>query len=211
MKDLQRLAELDVIGYAESLTPESWPAIVPPVFRLRGCPDRVFVPPYALKAGYLISATEINGAEARVLEAREEITSLAPPIPAQDEYVLWIDGQGQTRYEPAGVAHAALRQIARVAETAAEEALRRGEWQTAESQASLALRADDRRLQPLVILGAIREKQNRLAALRLMAKMAEPWVSEERFLALVRECQPAVPTRKPSATCAPMQGMAAVR
>ena len=151
MEDLQRLAELDVIGYAESLTPESWPAIVPPVFRLRSCPDRVFVPPYALKAGYLIGATEITEGEARDLSGRDEVTNLPEPIAAREEHVLWVDMQGQTRYEPATVAHGTLRQIARDAETAAEAAMRRGDLQTAEAQASLALRADDRRLQPLVI------------------------------------------------------------
>lgn len=211
MADLQRLSELDVIGYAESLSPESWPAIVPPVFRLRSRPDRIFVPPYALKAGYLIGATAITEAEVQDLKSRDEVTNLPAPIAAQDEHVLWIDTQGQTRYESAGVAHSALRKVARAAETAAEAALQRGDLPNAEKQASLALRANDRLLRPLVILGAIREKQNRPAALRLMAKMAEPMMSEEQFLALVRECQPAVTTRKPPCAITPMRDIAAVR
>ena len=37
---------LEIIGYADSLTEDMVPAIVPPVFRSKHSPDRVFVPPY---------------------------------------------------------------------------------------------------------------------------------------------------------------------
>ena len=51
--------DLEIVGYADVLDETMLPSVVPPVFRIKAEPQRAFLPPYSLNAGFLCNATEV--------------------------------------------------------------------------------------------------------------------------------------------------------
>ena len=181
--------DLTIEGYANVLSENMRPAVVPPVFSLRSEPDRLFVPPYSFHAGLLFNATEIDRPELQDLLDRREITLLDKPFAAQREFELWVDEHGKIQYESWGQTRSLLAGIAQRHLAEAKARFDEGKWEEADRLAGIALSADDRSIEPLVIKAAVRRWQGK--PITVMAELAKRTISSDAFLRLVDDCCPA--------------------
>lgn len=181
--------DLIVEGYANVLNENMRPSVVPPIFSLRSDPARLFVPPYSFHAGFLFNATEIDRPELQDLLDRREVTLLNSPLEAKREFELWVDEQGQIRYESWGKTRVLLTEIAQRHCAEAKHQFAQGNWEEADRLAGIAFAADDRQTTPLVIKAAVRRMQGRSIA--LMAELAARSVSPDLFEKMVDAYCPA--------------------
>jgi hypothetical protein len=177
---------LEIVGYANVLLDSMLPSIVPPVFRLKGNPDEVFVPPYVFNAGYLCNATALSGSELKALEQNQEITPFdGEPLAAQRDFELWLDQARHRHYQPRTQAHATLLALAKDHIQMAEQALKDGKTADAERFSGVASCADDRLVEPLAIKAALRRLRKDTTGEGLMTKLAASRMTEGVFRALV--------------------------
>lgn len=175
------LNELDVIGYATSLSEQMVPTTVAPVFARRADPDKVLFPPFVISSGYVCNGSLGSIEEFECFAARGQVTGIQPRLPAQPDHELWIDADMMPHYDPIDVANETLGKIATDHIDAAKVALKQGYLDKADHLAGVALCADDRRLEPLAIRAAIRQRQGRTTAVRVMAKLASPSYTRDVF------------------------------
>lgn len=207
-----RLDELEIVGYANVLKKNMLPAVVPPVFRFKAGGDGL-LPPYRLSAGFVLNGTRTSAAEVAGLEARGEITLFNSPLAPSPDFEMWVDQEFGCRYEPMEEARTHLGGIASTAIAEARRALGDGDLEQAEEQASIAISANDRRVEPLAIKAAIRRIQQDRAGERLMASLAGAMLGQEAFQALVDSYVGPVAIMPPARirpAGSPMKGMAAV-
>ena len=177
----QNISDLEVVGYANVLKETMLPAVMAPVFRLKLDSNRLFVPPFSMRAGYLCDATELSVAEMDHLRDAGEVTLLESGFQARIDFELWIDQAWNVRYQPIVDAKRELSQISIKAIAAAETALGAGDIDLAERLSSTAGAADHRRLAPFALKAAIRVHQGKQSHARLMAKLVSNMVSEDEF------------------------------
>ncbi len=211
------IRELLVVGYADALNPNMLPSIVPPVFGKRADRTRFILPPFRIDASEVRNGTEVDQEELADLQAAEEITLFAPGevVDAQQGFELWIDQDFVHRYEPSAIVRTQLRVIAAKHVDLAVSALKEGRLVEAERFGGIAISANDRRIEPLVIRAVICRLEGNLAGEQLMVEMASSALTSEAFNALVERYQSTL--KRPGqahpavfAAC-PTQGMAAVR
>jgi len=191
------IALLDVVGYATSLSEAMVPTIVTPVFRVRGDEGRPLFPPFVIHCGQVCDGTLGTAKEFERFAEDGDITEITPPIPAQANYELWIDADMVPQYDPIDVANETLGKIAAEHINSAELALQRGAVEEADRLAGVALCADDRRLEPLAIRAAIRHRQGREGAVKLMAQLATPPHGERVFDTMMKCYGEMIPTEAP--------------
>src|ERR1039458_3440709 len=202
MKSPVPIDGLEIVGYANVLLDSMLPSIVPPVFRLKGNPDEVFVPPYVFNAGYLCNATALSGSELKALEQNQEITPFeGEPLAAQRDFELWLDQTRDRHYEPRTQAHATLLALAKDHIHKAEQALKEGKTADAERLSGVASCADDRLVEPLAIKAALRRLRKDTTGEKLITKLAAARMTEGVFRKLVDfYCSALAPARP---ACAP--------
>ena len=177
--------DLEIVGYANVLNARMLPSVVPPMFRLRAEPDRTLLPPYAFNGGYLCNAAEVPASELRALADAGEDTLFPEPIAAQADWELWVDESFQPRYEAQDEARAHLDQIAETSRAEAIKMFQQGNLAEADRLASVAISANDRKLDALVIKAAIRRARGDTNGELLMEDLALPIVDRARFLQMV--------------------------
>ncbi|MBM4047614.1 MAG: hypothetical protein FJ279_21115 [Planctomycetes bacterium] len=181
----RQVRELEIAGYANVLKATMLPVVVPPVFRLKTDPQRIFLPPYSFNAGLLCNATEVDAEEMAALEAAGELTLFEQPFPAQPGFELWIDQSFAHHYEPRSQADQTLLSIARGSIQQAQAALRENNLEEAERLSTVALSADDRLVEPLAVKAAIRRLHKDRVGEQLMRELAADRLSETAFGNLV--------------------------
>ena len=177
--------DLEIVGYANVLEETMLPSVVPPVFRLKADPTRALLPPYSFNAGFLCNATEVWQSELEAFRDSREITLFDCAFSAHTDFELWMDRASQWRYQPRDEVNRELSRIAAEEIRNAEGALQRGDLQQADRYSSVAISADDKRVEPLAIKAAIRRAQGNKAGERLMAELAAPVLEERLFKLLV--------------------------
>ena len=140
MPPLYSVDELEIVGYADVLDETVLPSVVPPVFRFKANPDRIFLPPYSFNAGYLCNATEVPAAELEELRDAEEVTLFEGVLPARNEFELWVDQSYWHHYQPFDEVRRELGGIADDAIDQAAAALREGDLARADRLAGVAIR-----------------------------------------------------------------------
>jgi len=205
--------DLEIVGYADVLDETMLPSVVPPVFRIKAEPQRAFLPPYSLNAGFLCNATEVLVSELEELRDSREITLFDPAFPARRDFELWVDQSFQLHYQPLDEAARNLSRIAAEEIKYAEDAFREGDVRQAERSSGVAISADDGRVEPLAIKAAICRIRSDKAGEHLMAKLAAPVLEERLFNLLVddycgsrQQSMPAVLASSPRRP--PMRGAA---
>lgn len=133
---------LDIVGYADALTVDLLPRVVPPVFRIKGT-DRCIFPPFAIDGGQVCYSAESTTADLDHAIDEGEATRIEQPIPAQVGYRLWISSDGEVRYERSEDATARLRDIAQHSIRRAHQALAANNPDLAVDAAQVALAADE--------------------------------------------------------------------
>jgi hypothetical protein len=214
MSEAVTITALEIIGYANRLTDTMLPAVVPPVFRVKDDSDRILLPPYFLRDGLVCDATEKSAAELLALEEKEEVTRFAHAIAAKLDHELWVNLEGVEIYEPIPSAAAKLQKIAADHIEIAMQALRRGEFEEAESACRVAISADDRLMDALAISAASAAHKNDKGSEKLMRKLAMGRLTAVGFEYLVtgykRLVEVPLPIRDLLAIH-PMRGMAALK
>ena len=154
------VSSLEIVGYSDVLSSGALPSIVPPIFRRKGAVDSVLVAPYSFNGRYLCDATEISVEELESLEHRREVTMLSGPIDARKGYELWVNPQGQTRYETRLETRRQLSSIASQELKKASTAFADSQLDEAERHTSVALLADEHNLEAMAIKIAIARVRN---------------------------------------------------
>jgi hypothetical protein len=180
------IADLEIIGYADSRDETMLPAIVPPVFRSIADSSTVLVPPYTLEFATVIDATRISMEEADHLGAVGELT-LTPSSrkPAQPGFQLWLSRDGELIYQPLDEASLTLSRLSEQAVQRATKELREGNLDLAEESASEAILSDDRRVEAYAIKAAICRRLSDHPGEELMAELARPLFEASAFGTLV--------------------------
>jgi hypothetical protein len=192
------IASLDVVGYATSLSEAMVPTIVTPVFRLRNSPGAILFPPFAIHCGQVCDGALGTAEEFGRFANEGDVTALEAPIAAARDHELWIDANMMPHYEPIEEADETLGSMAADHISRAKLALQQGDLDEADRLAGIALCADDRRLEPLAIRAAIRRRQGREGAVKLMAKLALPRFSQDVFDTVMEHYGAVIPISAPA-------------
>lgn len=193
MKAFWSVDELEIVGYADALSAEDLPATVPPVFHSRIDPEKYYLPPYSFSAGLLCDASEVLSAELLRLQQAEEITLFNHSLSARVNFELWLDQSFQPHYELREEARQHLNAIAEEALEKAEQALRDGALDEAESFAGTALSANDAQVNSLTIKAAICRFKNDGEGEQLMARLAAPILNPNSFKLLLDDYSNRIP------------------
>lgn len=175
------IKDLDLVGFADAVAPELLPRVVPPVFRLRASPDRVFMPPLRLEGALLVDAHATHVADFDAAAARGEATRLAAPLSARRNHALWVDEQGQVRYDPAPALADDLRALARRRVGEARCALVERRLDDAARLAQAAVCADNRCFDALLVKGFLQREQGHAGRIEVLARIAAAAGFEGRF------------------------------
>ena len=193
------ISSLEIVGYANRLPASMLPAVVPPVFRLKGERNRNFLPSYVIRCGMLCDATERTEAELQALAEADEITLFTETKEARPEHELWIGLDETDNYQPISEASGNLRGIATGRIDLALIAMGEGELKRAEDCCRIALNADDRMIDSLAIAAAIARHNRNIGDERLMRTLALGHVTARGFeimvdgyLQMISEPQPGV-------------------
>ncbi len=211
-----RVEDLDIIGYADALDRTMLPSIVPPVFRVRSNPSLHLLPPYFFNAGCLYNAAEVEAQEIRELKNREAITVFDESFPAQVGFELYIDQEFQPQYKLRETVNSELLAIAIKYIAQAQAEFRNGSFAEADRLAGIAISADDRLVEPLVIMVAIHRAKHDVAGEQLIASLVPSTVMESSFQELVDAMSrsincPVAFSKKPISSRRPMLCIAAER
>ncbi len=206
--------DLEIVGYANVLNASMLPSVVPPMFRLRAEPRRILLPPYAFNGGYLCNAAEVPADELQALADAGEVTLFPEPIAATADWELWVDESFQRHYEPQDAARGHLDQIAEISRAEAIKMFKQGNLVEADRLASVAISANDRKLDALVIKGAIRRARGNTNSELLMEDLARSMVDPANFRSMVDSLANSTPlsaAKIPPQSCSPMRAMACCR
>ncbi len=214
---MQKITDLEIIGYGNVLKESMLPSVVAPVFRRLDNRDVVIFPPYSFDGGFVLRETEGNQQDySRLVDARQ-ITRIENAIPAVAGHELWIDQNLHPQYEARARVTEKLRSIAFESIKRAKAALRERNFPETERFCGVALSADDRLVEPLAIKAAVARSKNEAPRERVMEKLASTMMTAEAFAVLVAgfvaELQP---QQRPAfagyrLASSPMSGIAAYR
>ena len=179
------ITTLEVIAYASRLTDSMLPAVVPPVFRMKGASARILLPPFTMRDDMLHDATEVTETHLKAIDEAGEVTFLEQPLDARPDFELWVELDGTVRYEPVRDASTTLRAFAMERVQLAMDALAANDLGGAANHSRIALNADDRLMEPLAISAAIARRKNQKGEERLMEKLAQTYLTSKGFEHLV--------------------------
>lgn len=192
------LSELEIVGYADVLSKDMVPFIVPPVFRFKDS-EKALLPPFDLVGAYVVDGVPSHISELQRLEEQRRITLLDTVIHAEAEHQLWLDEAMNPQYEPQDDAADHLQEKSLALGKQAIAAFKEGDQDTAARLAAQALAADDTHDGCWALVAAMhrlndREEEEELitesALTRVLPDLFEEWVSY--FVNLVSEGTPAM-------------------
>ncbi len=116
----------------------------------------------------------------------KEISAIQPQT-AKPDHDLWFDDEGSPHYEPCHLSAGHLQEIYVRRMTLAGEAWKRGEYESARLNASIAFAADVRKLDPLILCGAVELHLGKTGEFELTADLAEEFTSRADFTQLIQQ------------------------
>ena len=182
---MHNISDLKVIGYANVLSGSMLPSIVLPIFSFKTDHNKVLVPPYVINRGFLYGATEISYDEVTCMKDNYKVTLFIHEFPAKNDFTLWIDDSRAHHYEESWKANVTLNNISLLNIVHAEDELFSGNIDEAERLARIAISANDKQIDALVILAAISRKRNNIDGQNLMIKLASKHLRPCSFTSLV--------------------------
>lgn len=204
---------LQVLGYDDRLTANMWPAIVSPILAL---PDGNYLfAPYVFREGMVLGGKVVSPVRYHQLVDNEEITVVATPIEAQADFELWINPDGETKYEPMGDVEESLQEIASKSVEDAKTALQAGNLDEANRLCRLAFRANDKLVDSIAIWALVaEEKGNGLRQAPLLQELIKGLVTPMIFETIVKSLRKNhlnSSREENTRSCSPMSGMAALK
>jgi len=166
------VSELEIIGYADVLPPDTPPRKVAPIFRYKAESDRFLFPPFRLIDDQVVNGTVGTRHDLDRLVANAQATPLPDPIPTCPSGVLWIDENLAPHYGPQRDMLAELRNLAREKYRAAKNAFANAQYDAAQHLARHAFAADERLWLALALQAAVdrlRQDHDGVVALKTIA------------------------------------------
>jgi len=157
---------LEIIAYADKLSSEFVPKVVPPIFYNPS--EKVIIPPPFHLEGEFVSTDNVIGGyqdyETMIKDwtSRFNITLINPKIPAQPNHELWIDEKMKPHYDTFEEAERIFLEKSKDYCRQGLEHLTSGNLKAARKSYGRALCADDRRSEPLAGLIALSRLTNHL-------------------------------------------------
>jgi len=180
------LLDLDIVGYADTLTPDLLPRVVAPIYRRRSQPDQFLLPPFRIEEGSVVGFVRSDGVDFEQAIAEGRATRIET-IPAIGDHQLWIDRDSLPRYEPRGNVAVYMRTLAKEEVRNAKEALKKGDYEEASRLAQVALAADERCLDALLVKAIVQrrlERQEEVEVLREIAEVVAPNIDFQSWVDL---------------------------
>jgi len=181
MSTVTQLHELDVVGWNDVLEEASLPSIVAPVFARRDAPERILFPPFRIVEDLVVGGTATNRTDWDELVFLGRASALESPVRARAEHELWLDLDGNPRYEPRRKAREHLKELAEGFLNDARKALAEGRVDDALRWAQQAFNANDRLVDPLAIKAAVRLSEGADDEVELLAELAGVSCSRKLF------------------------------
>lgn len=176
------LSRLDVIGYADRISEETAPAVVPPIYASRDDPALVIMPPFTLTDAAV--SFQVPGTTDDLERAVRlgKATKLSEPFDAKPNHILWVDSQATPRYRPLIEVREVLRKLARDELDAARQAISLNDLDQALKHTGAAIAADDRYVQAYAMKAAILRIQGEEDLVPILAEAAGLVRDDEMFL-----------------------------
>lgn len=168
-----RLSELEIIGYADCLSGEFVPQVVPPIFRQRGADDRLVMPPFLIEGEEVTEADAGFASDLKRAVLRGQATRLDTIIAARPGHSLWVDESFEPHYEPSEIVVKKLRAIAQSRARKAQEALAKGHAERAMRLAQTAISADDGCLNAILVKALVHRLEGDQASVEILTDIAE--------------------------------------
>jgi hypothetical protein len=153
--------DLEIVGYADTLTTDLLPRLVAPIYRRRSKPGEFVIPPFAFEDGKVVGAAQSAEVDFERALADGQATQIKTPLPAKAGYQLWIDRNGAPQYAPAREVSVQLRHLASDHVRKAEEAFRKGSYEEASRLAQVAIAADERCLDALLVKAVVLKQEGK--------------------------------------------------
>lgn len=175
---------LDVVGYADDLPRNLLPRLVAPIFRQRTNANLFLLPPYTLTGEGLsdFSLTSKSDFERAVILGQ---ATKVGPFQARPDYRLWIDLDYSPRYEPTDEVSNHLRAIAHDHVRQAKTALRASRYGEAAKLAQVAIAADERCLDALLVKAIVHRSRGEGDEVDVLREIAESVSPDVEFLSWV--------------------------
>ncbi len=195
MTEITALENLELIGYADVLGRDLWPAVVPPVFRETKS-GKVLAPPFRTHGDHVYGGVWDTYERWLELVARNEMTELKSPLQARPDHELWIDLAGKVRYEPRHKARKALQELSSQYLSMAQEKLKTDDLSEAENLAQRAINANDHQVDALALSAAVCRAQRREDNFTLLRRLAAPFCDGDSFDQIVRRYLNMIPGKR---------------
>lgn len=180
------LAALEIIGYSSTLATPTLPRVLHPVFRVRGA-DQILFPPYTVQGTEVWKAHIGNQAEFEEFIAKEKLTLLDSPLPAQPHHDLWVSPEGVVTYAPKAEVKKAFEKLYAEHLNLAEAKLAENDFEAAARHAAVARSVDPGKLDPLIIRGVTEFSLEDQSYYEFTRELAGKIVKAAEFDQLVRE------------------------
>jgi hypothetical protein len=173
--------DLEIVGYADTLTTDLLPRLVAPIYRRRSKPGEFVIPPFAFEDGKVVGAAQSAEVDFERALADGQATQIKTPLPAKAGYQLWIDRNGAPQYAPAREVSVQLRHLASDHVRKAEEAFRKGSYEEASRLAQVAIAADERCLDALLVKAVVLKQEGKQEEIEVIGDIAKVLVPDVDF------------------------------
>ncbi len=180
-----KIEDLEVAGYADTLDESFVPALVPPIFRLRGDRNLVLLPPLEIDGDRVVEALPGGEADLERAVLQGQATRLKVPIDARSDHQLWIDEDLQPHYGITAEVLKGLRRLAKTRAREAQHAVTEGRLEDAERLAQAAVSADDGCLNAVLVKAIIETLRGNGVQVEILIDVAETIVPGADFRAWI--------------------------
>ncbi len=181
------LIHLDIIATNAVLGKEPVaPRIIAPVFRDRTS-GAILLPPFSLIGDELFNAHESNEADYRELVEREQLAPLEAPIPAKTNHDLWVNEQGEARYEPKNVVKKNFESIFSTNMEFARQRFQNGDYAIAAKHAFTAGAVNPSHIEPLKLRAACEDRLQQCQRFEFTCDIASRYLPHADFRKLVSD------------------------
>ncbi|MDJ0840137.1 MAG: hypothetical protein QNK37_26735 [Acidobacteriota bacterium] len=175
------LEQLEIVGFADALTEDMVPCVVPPVFRFKDNKEQFLFPPFSIVNRQVETGTIGNRKEFERFLSQEEITPIEPTIPAAANHELWIDMGMEPRYQFYDEKDTNFRRMTALGKRMAEDALKAGDLDKAREACRMAFNANNNDIDVLVLRSLVYERSDESELIEVMQDLATDVCGVETF------------------------------
>jgi len=178
------LLNLDLVAHGGIIGAPALPRVLASVYRDRESGD-ILLPPFSVVGDEVFNAVLASDQELEEQIARESLSRLPQPIPAQVGFDLWVDDGGVVSYDAKSRVKQAFEALFQKHLEQANRSLDAQQWEQACQHSVIARSVKPSHLDPLVIRAVAESKLGDLSRLSFTRHLAADYVSATEFDRLV--------------------------